>query len=187
LWVFNVWLFISEWSNEMNQLNSQVKVTLRLTVSQSVSLGVEPYLGLMARYLAITIWQLRSCFCGAPSLTRGRVSFVYAAGSSQCSLSRVRVPWDSRPYFTVSDLRLPILSPLTTRTVTDHAENKPLYCLEGVFTAPMHSNRSYSIAPCVLVAAGMCLPSRFLAMNVYSYFALPALGCHVTNRRQKET
>jgi hypothetical protein len=33
-------------------------------VSQSVSLGVEPQ---------ITIWQLRSCFCGAPSLTRERV------------------------------------------------------------------------------------------------------------------
>jgi hypothetical protein len=29
----------------------KVKVTLRLTVSQSVSLGVEPYLGLMTRYL----------------------------------------------------------------------------------------------------------------------------------------
>jgi hypothetical protein len=37
----------------------KVKVTLRLTVSQSVSLGIEPHLGLMTRYLAITIWQLR--------------------------------------------------------------------------------------------------------------------------------
>jgi hypothetical protein len=25
----------------------------------------------------ITIWQLRSCFCGAPSLTRGRVCLLY--------------------------------------------------------------------------------------------------------------
>jgi hypothetical protein len=50
---------------------------LRLTVSQSVSLGVEPHLGLMTRYLAITNWQLRSCFCGAPSLTRGRVCLLY--------------------------------------------------------------------------------------------------------------
>jgi hypothetical protein len=55
----------------------KVKVTLRLTVSQSVSLGVEPHLGLMTRYLAITIWELRSCFCGAPSLTRGRVCLLY--------------------------------------------------------------------------------------------------------------
>jgi hypothetical protein len=35
-------------------LNSeQVKVTLRLTVSQSVSLVVEPHLGLMTRYLLL--------------------------------------------------------------------------------------------------------------------------------------
>jgi hypothetical protein len=31
----------------------RVKVTLRLTVSQSVSLGVEPHLGLMTRYLLL--------------------------------------------------------------------------------------------------------------------------------------
>jgi hypothetical protein len=55
----------------------KVKVTLRLTVSQSVSLGVEPHLGLMTRYLTITIWQLRSCFCGAPFLTRGRACLLY--------------------------------------------------------------------------------------------------------------
>jgi hypothetical protein len=45
---------------------SWAKVKLRLTVSQSVSLGVEP-----------------------------RLSFAYAAGPRQLSLSRVRVPWDS--------------------------------------------------------------------------------------------
>jgi hypothetical protein len=71
-------------------------------------------------YLApdITIWQLRSCFCGEPSLTRGRVCLLYAAGPCQRSLSRVRVLWDSRPYFTVSDLRLHFSSPPTTRRVT---------------------------------------------------------------------
>jgi hypothetical protein len=31
--------------------SSKDKVTLRLTVSQSASLGVEPHLGLMTRYL----------------------------------------------------------------------------------------------------------------------------------------
>jgi hypothetical protein len=31
----------------------KVKVSLRLTVSQSVSLGVEPHLGLMTRYLLL--------------------------------------------------------------------------------------------------------------------------------------
>jgi hypothetical protein len=55
---------------------------------------------------------------GALSDERTSLSFVCAAGSCQRSLSRVLVPWDLRPYFTVSDLRLPFSSPPTTRRVT---------------------------------------------------------------------
>jgi hypothetical protein len=55
---------------------------------------------------------------GALSDERTGLSFVYAAGPRQRSLSRVRVPWNSRPYFTVSVLRLPFSSPPTTRRVT---------------------------------------------------------------------
>jgi hypothetical protein len=69
----------------------------------------------------IVVWHLRSCFCGAPSVERTGLSFVYAAGPRQRSHSRVRVPWDSRPYFTVSDLRLPFSSPPTTRRFTVEA------------------------------------------------------------------
>jgi hypothetical protein len=46
------------------------------------------------------------------------LSFVYATGPCQRSLSQVRVPWFSRPYFAVSDLRLPFSSPPTTRRLT---------------------------------------------------------------------
>jgi hypothetical protein len=49
---------------------------------------------------------------------RTGLSFVYTAGPCQRSLSRVLVPWDLRPYFTASDLRLPFSSPPTTRRVT---------------------------------------------------------------------
>jgi hypothetical protein len=42
----------------------KVKVTLRLTVSQSVSLGVEPHLGLMTRYLLL-FDSYGLVFCGA--------------------------------------------------------------------------------------------------------------------------
>jgi hypothetical protein len=55
---------------------------------------------------------------GALSDERTGLSVVHAAGSCQRSHSRVRVPWDWRRYFTVSDLRLPISSPPTTRRVT---------------------------------------------------------------------
>jgi hypothetical protein len=49
-----------------------------------------------------------------------------------------------------------------------------------MFTVPLHSNGSYSIVAWVFLAAGMCLPSRCLAMNVYSDFIIPAFGHHVT-------
>jgi hypothetical protein len=82
----------------------KVKVTLRLTVGQSVSL-----------YYCLTVTVL--FLWGAISDERTGLSFVYAAGPRQRSLSRVRVPWISPPYFTVSVLRLPFSSPPTTRRV----------------------------------------------------------------------
>jgi hypothetical protein len=54
----------------------KVKVTLRLTASQSVSLGVEPPSGAHDQ-ICFTVWHLRSCFCGASSLTRGRGCLWY--------------------------------------------------------------------------------------------------------------
>jgi hypothetical protein len=62
-------------------------------------------------------------------------------------------------------------------------KTQPLYCWKGVFTAPLLSKGSYSNIAYVLVAAGMCLPSRCLTMNIYSDFTIPAFGCHATIRR----
>jgi hypothetical protein len=45
-------------------------------------------------------------------------------------------------------------------------ETQPLYCWEGVFAAPLYSNGIYLIVTCLFVAAGMCLPSRCLEMNI---------------------
>jgi hypothetical protein len=60
---------------------SQVKVTLRLTVSQSVSLGVEPIWGSWPDiYYSLTITVL--FLWGALSDDRTGLFFVYAAGSS---------------------------------------------------------------------------------------------------------
>jgi hypothetical protein len=55
----------------------KVKVTLRLTVSQSVSLGVEPHLGLMTRYL-ILFDSYGLVSVGRLSNERTGLSFVYA-------------------------------------------------------------------------------------------------------------
>jgi hypothetical protein len=131
----------------------------------------------MTRYLAITIWQLRSYFCGAPSLTRGwGLSFVYAAGSSQHSLSRVRVPWYSRPYFTVSDLRLPISSPLTTRRVT-------VEVCDPASTRVSFSGRS------VLSYNSLARTPRKIRVTCYQEFvfigSLPSNGLHLQNIAKK--
>jgi hypothetical protein len=96
---------------------NQVKVTLPLTVGQSVSLGVEPHLGLMTRYLL-----LFDSYCivsvRRPLWREDRSLFCICCCPRQRRLSQIRVPWISRPYFTVSVLRLPFSSPPTTRRVT---------------------------------------------------------------------
>jgi hypothetical protein len=101
-----------------SELNWQVKVkvTLLLTVRQSVNLGVEPHLGLMTRYLLL--FDSFLFLWGALSDEMSGLSSVYTAGPRQLRISRVRVSWDSWPYFTVSDLRLPSSSPPTTHMIT---------------------------------------------------------------------
>jgi hypothetical protein len=61
---------------QFQQIHRQVKVTFRLAVSQSVSLGVEHHLGLMIRY--VLLFESHGLIVvGAPSLTRGRVCLLY--------------------------------------------------------------------------------------------------------------
>jgi hypothetical protein len=55
----------------------QVKVTLQLTVSQSVNKSWCRAPSGAHDQIFITIWQLQSCFCGAPSLTRGWFCLLY--------------------------------------------------------------------------------------------------------------
>jgi hypothetical protein len=62
-WVLTLWCLVSERSFDLFfrmlaadwlTLKVKVKVTLRLTVSQSVNLGIEPHLGPMTRYLFLS-------------------------------------------------------------------------------------------------------------------------------------
>jgi hypothetical protein len=68
-------LNVAAFTKKLNLL-VKVKVTLRLTVNQSVSLGVKPHLGLMTRYLLL-FDSYGIVFCGPPSLTRARVCLLY--------------------------------------------------------------------------------------------------------------
>jgi hypothetical protein len=86
------------------------------SVSQSVMVSSPIWGSCPGIYYCLTFMVL--FLWGAFSDERTGLSFIYAAGPCQRSLSRVRVPRDTRLYFTVSDLRLTFSSPPTTRTVT---------------------------------------------------------------------
>jgi hypothetical protein len=111
-WLTINWLALSNW------LESESESYVR-TDGQSASLswnkapiwGLRPDFYYRRTVAGLLMW-------GALSDKRTGLSFTIAAGSSQRTHSPVRVPWDSRPYFTVSDLRLPFSSPPTTRRVT---------------------------------------------------------------------
>jgi hypothetical protein len=108
---------LHNWTLNCTTYSDFDKVTLRLAASQSVDLGVEPIWGSwpdIYYFLSVTVLIL----WGALSEERTDLSFVYAAGLHQHSLSRVRVPWDTWPYFTLSDLRLILSSPPTACSVT---------------------------------------------------------------------
>jgi hypothetical protein len=74
----------------------------------------------------ITVWQLRVCWCGAFSLTRGWVC---------CLQLLLALAWGSRLYFTLSDSRLPFSLPPTIRRVTvevfDPASTQDFQSLES--------------------------------------------------------
>jgi hypothetical protein len=72
---------------------------LRPTFSRPLYLGIKHPSG-----AGLLMW-------GALSDERTGLSLTIAAGSVQRSHSRVRVPWDSRLFYTVSDSRLPFSSP----------------------------------------------------------------------------
>jgi hypothetical protein len=123
------------------------------------------------------------------------LSFTNAAGLRQRSHSRVRVPWESWPYFTVSDSRLPFSSLPTTRRATvevfDPASTRDWWSealtrlvassynlstdrIENIFS------NSSSIVTCWFVAAETCLLRRGLATAAFICSTILAFSRHIT-------
>jgi hypothetical protein len=82
---------------------------LRPTVSRPVSLGIKRPSGDYDQILFYCQKVSGFLTWGVLSEERTGLSFTIAAGARQYSHSRVRLPWDSRPYFTVPDSTLPFL------------------------------------------------------------------------------
>jgi hypothetical protein len=110
----------SPWNSgtRLTILSLSLRLILLPKVSRPVCLGIKHPSGANEQ-IFITVRQLQSSFMSdALSDERTDLSFLYAAGPCQHILSLVRVPCNSRPYFTLSDSRLPFSSPPTTRRVS---------------------------------------------------------------------
>jgi hypothetical protein len=82
--------------------------------------GLRPYFYYCQTVAGLLMW-------GALSHERTGLSFTNASGPRQCSHFRVRVPWDSWPYFTLSALRPPSLHPPQFHTYYTLSKSKLLY------------------------------------------------------------
>jgi hypothetical protein len=96
-----------------------------------------------------------------------------------CSQAHIPADWRLETRLFTRRLLLKWTLPYNNFTRTTQ-KTQSLYCWEGVFIEPLHSNGSYSIVAYVFVAVVICLSGRCLAVNVYSDFAISAFGRHVT-------
>jgi hypothetical protein len=103
-----------------NWFSLSLSLMLQVMVSQPVWLGIKHPPGTYNQ-IFITVSQLRVCWCGLYSLWREDRSFVYNYcwfWPPQSFLGQSL--WNSWPYFTVSDLRLPFSSlPTTCRVMVE--------------------------------------------------------------------
>jgi hypothetical protein len=77
---YSAW--IRYWIWWMLVTDTQVKVGVTVTLRPTVSLGVKSHLVRKTKF--VTVRHLRFCRRGAPSLTRGRVSFTVVIVNSTC-------------------------------------------------------------------------------------------------------
>jgi hypothetical protein len=148
---------------------------VRPTVSRPVCLGIKHPSGAYEQ-IFITVRQLPSCWCDE----RTGLSFTIAAGHRQRSLSRVWVPWDSWPHFTLSDSRVPFSSSPMTRRATVEVFNPASTRATGFWCEFLKSLQDslYRLArihgnPCKrCVVTKTCLPKRQLLRNWGSTFDL---------------
>jgi hypothetical protein len=98
------WLTTSYECQLKTQLSLSLSFMLQPTVSRPVCLGIKHRFGAYDQIFITCVTVTFLILWGALSDERMGLSFIHVAGPCQCNLSLVRVPWDSRPYFTVSNV-----------------------------------------------------------------------------------
>jgi hypothetical protein len=132
--------------------------------SASLSWNKAPILGL--RPDLCYCQTVTDLFVWGRSLWREDGSIVYttAVGTRQRSHSRIRVPWRSWPYFTVSDSRLPFSSPPTTRRATVEVFD-PASTREHGSARTTHRKHISCSATDIMYCCQACPPMHCLAMD----------------------
>jgi hypothetical protein len=163
----NYWTseFSSDWNTTTDSIGVLVclSLILRPTVSRLVCLGIKHPSGAYDQAF-ITVRQLRACWCGT-------LSFTITPCPLQDNHFRVRVPWDSWPYFTFSELRHLITSSPTTRKVrvevfepASTRESESINYVSSLYNfganrIQITTANGSSTIPCLSFAAKMCVNS----------------------------
>jgi hypothetical protein len=148
--------------------------------------GLRPDLYYCQTVAGVLMW-------GALSDDRTGLSFTIAAGPRQRSHSRARIPWDSQRYFTISDSRIPFLSPSTTRRVTvevfDFASTREWLHLPTCPACNISARTAQKTPFLIFVVQSLpcehvCVLSRYSA-TALAYLlisrSLPSIGCTYYN------